>query len=131
MIGKSYRVLSIAILGALALSLFLPLSARSQGDFVERFMEQMSAEEKVGQLFLVTFVGSDVGPDSDIAQLIAEYKVGGVVLSASNGNFTNGDDTPQQVLKLTNGLQELASSSAGENYISLFIAIEHEGDGYP
>jgi len=128
---KLHRGVSIAILGALALSLFLPLSARSQGDFVEGLMERMSVEEKVGQLFLVTFMGSEVGPDSDIAQLVAEYKVGGVVLLASNGNFTNDEDTPQQVLRLANGLQELASSSAGENYIPLFIAVEHEGDGYP
>ncbi|MFQ6058699.1 MAG: glycoside hydrolase family 3 N-terminal domain-containing protein [Anaerolineae bacterium] len=96
----------------------------------------MSVEEKVGQLFMTTFVGHDIGPDSDIAELITEYKIGGVVLLASNGNFTNEGDTLLQVATLTNGLQNLAFQGSQQqegsgSYIPLFVAIDHEGDGYP
>ncbi len=148
----------------------------SSPDLIQGIMDRMSVEEKVGQLFLVTFIGSDVAPDSDIAELIQEYHVGGVVFLASNRNFTNeepshGRSTPRQVAELTNGLQRLAfTSSQGVTgtvpvtsaslraepqaegsvepsptvpitngqpvtvpapHIPLFIAIDHEGDGYP
>ena len=47
----------------------------------------MTVEERVGQLFIVPFVGPDVGDNSNIAELIVEYKIGGVVLLAANQNF--------------------------------------------
>jgi len=122
--------------------------------FVADLMERMSPTEKVGQLFLVTFIGDDVHPDSDIARLISEYRVGGVMLLASNRNFTNGEDTPRQVAELTKGLQQqaiLASQVLTQSippaegspitvtqvvthsgaFIPLFIGIDHEGDGVP
>jgi len=55
----------------------------SSSSFVADLMNRMSPTEKVGQLFLVTFIGSDVGLDSDIARLISEYRVGGVILLAA------------------------------------------------
>lgn len=105
-------------------------------------INRMSVGERVGQLFLVTFVGSDASPESDIGVLIQQYRVGGVVLLASNRNFTNGEDTPQQVADLTNRLQALAMASPvqppseGETPrevvpIPLFLAVDHEGDGWP
>jgi len=91
----------------------------------------MTPQEKVGQLFMVAFVGQDASPDSDIGRLITEYKIGGVVLLASNSNFFNAaSDTPHQVATLTNALQSLALSEKGPG-IPLLIAIDHEGDGYP
>ncbi|RLC69800.1 MAG: hypothetical protein DRI52_08230, partial [Chloroflexi bacterium] len=76
------RSLALVLLGAVALSALAPLHAGAQGEdeFVQGLISQMSVEDKIGQLFLVTFVGNDVGPESDIAQLIQEYRVGGVVL---------------------------------------------------
>ena len=114
----------------------------------------MTANDKVGQLFLVSFVGTDVGPNSDIAQLIRDLRVGGVVLQASNDNFRNEGDTPQQLAQLTDDLQTLTfsqplspplpaigeaesgeeapSSQPSESIpIPLLIAIVQEGDGYP
>ncbi|MGQ9665986.1 MAG: hypothetical protein ACUVWB_01615, partial [Anaerolineae bacterium] len=49
-------------------------------DAVEQMIAQMTVEERVGQLFLVTFIGNQAPPDSDIAELIQTYRVGGVVL---------------------------------------------------
>ena len=88
--------------------------------------------EKVGQLFLVTFQGTDVSSESDIATLVRDYRVGGVVLLPANDNFrsvpitmtvtspdqsqkatqTNPLSTPQQVAHLTNALQALVMNPA-------------------
>jgi len=113
--------LALAVLSAIVLSLLLPpsLAAQEEDEFIQQLMEQMSVEDKIGQLFLVTFVGSDVGPESDIAQLIQEYRVGGVVLLAKNANFTNGEDTPRQVAKLTSLLapdDDHHRNSAGDGH---------------
>jgi beta-N-acetylhexosaminidase len=130
------------------LASLLPASVAAQGDdpFVTQMLATMSVEEKVGQLFLVTFPGSDTAPDSDIATLINTYRIGGVVLSPKNGNFQNDDPaglapsgqslTPTQVAQLTNSLQSLAfhagqQPKGAQTFIPLFTAVEHEGDGYP
>ena len=69
----------------------------------------MSVADKVGQLFVVTFQGNDIGPRSDVAELIEEYRVGGVVISPRNRNFSNySGSTPEDVARLTNQLQALA-----------------------
>jgi beta-N-acetylhexosaminidase len=105
---------------------------------VEALLEEMSPEDRVGQLFLVTFYGADVGPESDIARLIQEYRVGGVVLLASHDNFPmeGGAELPTQAQALITSLQTLAaegtsSEEAESPYIPLFIGIEHEGDSWP
>ncbi len=109
----------------------LPVQAQQGEPFadVEAILEAMSPEERVGQLFLVAFVGNDVGPGSDVARLVTEEHVGGVVLLASNSNFINAPDTPRQVAELANTLQVLAMS--GGAGVPLFVAVDHEGDGYP
>ena len=115
-------------------------------------LRNLSVAQKVGQLFLVQFEGDDASATSDIADLIANYKVGGVQLEASRQNFVNGPEGPRQVLTLTNRLQTLATQPGSaaatpeqatplplgqprpaqpSNYIPLFIAIGQEGDGWP
>jgi beta-N-acetylhexosaminidase len=108
---------------------------------IEQLLAQMTPEEKVGQLFLVTFVGNDVSANSDVADLIQLYRVGGVVLSPGNGNFVNDEGAPQQLATLVNDLQTLAftapltttltSTATAYTPIPLFIALNQEGDGYP
>ncbi len=71
-------------------------------------VQQMSVADRVGQLFMVTFEGRDTAPGSAIADLIVRYRVGGVLLLASNNNFRNEGDTVAQVASLTNRLQALA-----------------------
>ena len=109
-------------------------------------MELMSADEKIGQLFLVTFRGTDVTQDTDIADLITNYKVGGVVLSTANGNIINDGNTPIEAALMTNGLQQMALAAAQPPeslepdsptpsvpapFVPLLIAVEHEGDAFP
>jgi len=120
-------------------------------------LEAMSVEERVGQLFLVTFEGDSIVEESDIADLILNYKVGGVVLLPENDNFTgfgNPLNTPEQIAQVTSTLQQLAllgtlpeaseaDSNPQENAspvvqiplpsatgIPLFIATNHEGSPY-
>lgn len=77
---------------------------------VEETLASMSVADRVGQLFLITFDGNDVGFESDIAELIHGYRIGGVVLDPANRNFSNemGNETVQQAAALVNRLQGLA-----------------------
>lgn len=78
---------------------------------VEQLFAEMTVEERIGQLFLVSFEGDTLTADNDIVDLIADYKVGGVVLLPEFDNFTgygNPHDTPPQLLQLSSDLQGLA-----------------------
>lgn len=78
-------------------------------DRIDRIFAGMTVADRVGQLFVVEFQGNRIGPRSDIAELIEEYRVGGVVISPQNRNFSNlGGATPEEVARLTNRLQALA-----------------------
>lgn len=117
---------------------------------VQEIISRMTTPQRVGQLFLVTFVGNDTGPNSDIARLVRDWHVGGVVLLAANENFRNEGDTADQVLSLANDLQTFAFRDLNTPILTpagalnpalpaggaipglpLFIAIDHEGDSYP
>ncbi len=97
-------------------------------DPVDELMERLSVEDKVGQLFIVPFVGAEANPGTDIWQLITEYKVGGVILLAANSNFNNDESAPRQIAELTNALKTTAFQT---NAVPLFVALDHEGDGHP
>ena len=110
---------------------------------VEEVIQQMTPEEKVGQLFLITFDGIDLGEDSKIYDLVVNNHIGGVVLRADHDNFVE-EETLSAVYQLTSGLQNLAwqktqidgvANAGAENnqsvYVPLFIGISQEGNGYP
>lgn len=114
-------------------------------------MAQMTVPERVGQLFLITFEGNSIGPNSDIVDLISRYKIGGVVLQAENDNIVGeGSDVPPAVAELTNQLQRLAligdsslitstvaseatptPASIAPGAAPLFVATQQDGDGAP
>ncbi len=106
----------------------ISLSYAQEPDPVAEIMSRMSVEDKVGQLFLVPFVGSDVNPGSEAWQLITDYKVGGIILLAANSNFNNDASAPRQITEIANTLKTTAFHTNG---IPLFVAIDHEGDDYP
>src|SRR5690349_14907849 len=104
----------------------------------EEIFAQMSPEQRVGQLFLVTYYGADIKPTSQVASLIAEYHVGGVVLSTSNENFTDNGTVAEQIPAITAELQTIAanknlttdgSGSTPETgpYVPLFIGLQQDG----
>ncbi|MCD6576596.1 MAG: hypothetical protein J7K66_01115 [Anaerolineaceae bacterium] len=107
-----------------------------------RLAARLSPEEKIGQLFLITFDGSDITEESEIYQLISKYYIGGVVLKGENGNFTGPDQTLQDTYHLISGIQtiewdvrdelrELSDDSFINDYIPLFIGISQPGGSYP
>lgn len=97
----------------------------------------LSTEEKIGQLFLVTFDGTETTSSSQIYDLVVNRHVGGVVLRLDNNNFIGPESTAQQTRSLVNSLQEqlwestqLSSATAGK-YIPLYIGLAQDGDSYP
>jgi len=96
----------------------------------QSILNSMSAAERVGQVFLVPFVGDSALVDSDIADLILNYHVGGVVLLAENDNITGYDNlqnAPTQLAELTNDLQRL-SLLGYTTAVDPTTAIESDGE---
>lgn len=77
----------------------------------QALFNSMSIAERVGQVFIVPFVGDTAYQDSRITDLILSYHVGGVVLLAKNDNITGAGDlanAPIQTASLINDLQRLS-----------------------
>jgi beta-N-acetylhexosaminidase len=127
---------------------FVTVPARAQTPTppaaVMAILNSMTPEERVGQLFIVTFNGTDTSETSQVYQLITQYHVGGVTLLSSNDNFMAAPDTAAQALSLINSIQQVEwdaskNSVTGEKdevgadsvYVPLFIGIDQEGNGYP
>ncbi len=132
--GVAVRWLALAgLLGAI----FSPALAQGP-DPVAAHLSKMTPEERIGQLFLVSFTGTDVGPTSPIHDLIANHHVGGVVLMAANNNFV-GENTVQAAYEMVAALQnveakaafEPAPNTAPSAYTPLLIGISQEGGGAP
>ncbi len=145
------RLLTLCLLAGIAISLISPLSAGAAGSQqidlpsarAQALLEKLAAEERVGQLFLVTFTGSSVDEKSQIYDLILHHHIGGVVLLAANDNFVAAPDTVSEAYRLISQLQAIewqgsqppsTNTTTSEQpisaYIPLFIATSQEGDGY-
>jgi beta-N-acetylhexosaminidase len=114
----------------------------------QELLDRLTPEERVGQLFLVTFSGPEAGIGSEtgakIYDLIINYHIGGVILKSANDNFIGLDQTLVIAQSLTDQLQRDEYSASQERqinpetnetytpaYVPLFIGISQEGDGYP
>ena len=93
-----------------------PISALTDPE-IDTMIAEMTIEEKVGQLIMVGFEGTQA--NETIKTHIRERFVGGVVL------FSRNIETPQQTAELTNQLQRLAGATVRQ--IPLFIGIDQEG----
>ncbi|MES2198558.1 MAG: glycoside hydrolase family 3 protein [Chlamydiota bacterium] len=82
-------------------------------------LEEMTLEEKVGQLFIVCFKGEEANEDAKI--LVQEIRVGGIIYY----DWANGLHSPEQVLSLSLGLQKL--TLVNPNPIPLLLAADQEG----
>jgi len=125
----------------LAVCLLLPLftgsSVNAQVDVAQLIFDNLTVEQKVGQLFLVSFTGTNTGAESQIYDLITNYHIGGVILSRDRDNFTN-DNTISNAKSLIYDLQLINyqksindPDKAHDEYIPLFVGISQEGGGYP
>ena len=72
---------------------------------------QMSVADKIGQLFVVTFAGTNVGLESDIANLVINYRVGGVMIQPDNLDPAQASSIEEIVL-LNHQLQRWAALDA-------------------
>jgi beta-N-acetylhexosaminidase len=125
------------LLGAL-LFLITVLPARAQSDppptpdpaVVDALFQQMTREQKVGQVFMLSFPGADAGINADIVRMINEYQIGGVQLKASAQNFVNDApiSTTLQIATLSNELQRTALRRGGPSGVPLFIAVAQDNE---
>jgi beta-N-acetylhexosaminidase len=100
-------------------------------------LNQMSPEEKVGQLFLVTFHGTDTSEESQIYDLVKNKHIGGVVLLRENDNFSDSETNLLDAQTLINNLQAISwdptldDESNNSTYTPLFVSTNQDGDGFP
>ena len=83
---------------------------------IESLLDRMSLPEKVGQLFMMAFEGAETS--ESVRELIQDCHVGGIILYSITGNL----QTPEQILRLTQGIQAFAQ-------IPVLIGIDEEGGG--
>jgi beta-N-acetylhexosaminidase len=99
-------------------------------------LASLTPEEKVGQLFLVSFSGSSLNNESDIFRLVTDYHVGGVILKRENNNFNSYSTLAEDARLVINSIQQtryeyLTSGATGQirfNYIPLFAGLSQEGN---
>jgi beta-N-acetylhexosaminidase len=75
-------------------------------------------KEKIGQMLLIGFKGTDLSPEASIVKAIQERKIGGVILFASN------IQNPSQAKQLTQELRHHAKEASLDPF---FIGIDYEG----
>ncbi len=82
-------------------------------DVIESLLKSMTLEEKVGQLVIAGFYGTDI--DSKTEELVTKAKVGGIIF------FQRNITGSMQVVKLLNSFKTLNKK------IPLFLSIDEEG----
>lgn len=87
--------------------------------FATYSINDLTLEEKVGQLLIVHFNGEEVNQDAKT--LIQDLHVGGIIYY----NWANGLHSPQQIRHLSLGLQKLAEQTKCS--IPLLICADQEG----
>lgn len=84
-------------------------------DLISKQIKAMTIEEKIGQLIIVGFEGTNINEEA--IKYIEDFKVGGFILFSRNIIDEN------QTLELLNNLKEANSN----NDIPLFLSIDEEG----
>ena len=99
----------------------------SSADLIVDAIDNMSLDEKIGQMFIIGFEG--LKPDNTLKEMICERHVGGVVL------FRRNIDNPEQLLGLLNSIKAINAECTG-NYTGngrpdvrapIFISVDEEG----
>lgn len=92
-----------------------PIVELPQSDPIEELINEMSLEEKIGQLFIIGLDGFELS-DKDKAQIF-ENKIGGYIL------YSRNIDNKLQLKSLLNALNEINTN----NKIPLFLSVDEEG----
>jgi len=88
-------------------------TVKPEYDPVEEALKTMTLEEKVGQLVIAGFYGTDI--DSVTEKIVTEAKVGGIIF------FKRNIATSTQIVSLLNSFKSLPSK------IPLFLSVDEEG----
>src|SRR5665647_1063574 len=93
-----YLVLIISLISPISIGRAARLYQTDSGNGqAQSLLDRLTPEERVGQLFLMTFTGPEAAMASStgakIYDLIVNYHVGGVILQANNDNFVGSDQT--------------------------------------
>lgn len=138
----------IFIIAVILLGMLAPAGAQAQGDTPETraraLLSTLTPEERVGQLFLVSFEGRAVEAGRPIYDLIYNHHIGGVVLRSDNDNFAPPPGTVEALYALTSALQNTAWQHSLDSrphvetgqpwrpaYVPLFVAVQQNGGGPP
>jgi beta-N-acetylhexosaminidase len=114
-------------------------------DEASTILGQMTPEERIGQLFLVTFRGRAPKSDDPIFTLIRDHHISGVILQARSDNFADAPDTVETAYNLNTALQTAEYDGSREPilldqtsgtvhspvYVPLLIGVRQDGDGPP
>lgn len=87
----------------------------TEDEKIAEFVNQMSLEEKIGQLIIGGFEGTTMTKDAK--QMIRDWKLGGIIL------FANNLETPEQSMELLNGIKK----ENKDHPLPLFISVDQEG----
>lgn len=107
-------------------------AAAGERGWITSTLSRMTLEEKVGQLFIQNVYGKDATtPDqrnvplygvASPADVVCKYHLGGVIYFA----WTDSVQNPDQIVGLSNGLQEAALTQPSKVRIPLQIATDQE-----
>lgn len=92
-----------------------PEEPEKPADPAAKLLDELSTEEKIGQLVLVGMDGTE--PNDVTRQLIEEYHVGGFIF------YKNNIQDTKQALALFNGLKTANQNKA----VPLFLSVDEEG----
>lgn len=82
--------------------------------YIDRVIQSMTLDQKLGQMMLVQFVGADYS--LDLSAMISQYNVGAVIVFTANGNIVSKSQ-----------LKGLISQMQQNSGIPLAVAIDQEG----
>jgi beta-N-acetylhexosaminidase len=126
------------------LIVFLSWTGAQIEDEALDLLGRMTPEERVGQLFLVSFEGAGLNEESLIYDLLVNNHISGVILQRENDNFQE-PETGSALRELVGWLHtieyensvefpipdELTDEPSAAAYVPPFIALTQEGNGYP
>lgn len=87
------------------------------------FDKEKELKERIGQMIMVGFRGTEISKDSYIVKAIKDIKIGGVILfdfDIPSKSFPRNILNPEQTKKLISDLQDYS-------FTSLFVAVDVEG----
>jgi beta-N-acetylhexosaminidase len=130
--GLATAAAGVAAGSARAAGTTAPSTLAAEDGWVTATMSRMTLEEKVGQLFIQNVYGRDATtPDSrnlplygvaSPAEVVQKYHLGGVIYFA----WTDSVQDPDQIVRLSNGLQRASLGQRSNAPIPLQVAIDQE-----